>query len=156
MANDESRIPKNVPHALTVRSLTPAQVVAERTISGQADRRNGVAMTVGGRTAALRWGLAAGQADSAVEEWLIFQNPGGAPARVSVSLLADGRRQPVEGMVDLEVPASGRLGVRVNDSLDRNATPMVIEADRPVVVERDLYRTRGTGMAMSIATLLRD
>ncbi len=155
-ANDEPRIPKDVAHAAAIRSLNSVPVVAERTIDSRRPGATGVAMTVGARTAAPRWAVAAGQADAAVEESLIFQNPGGEPATVSVALLADGQRQPIEGLQNVEVTPGGRRGVRVNATLDRNATPMVIEADHDIVVERDLYRVRGTGIAMTMGIQLRD
>ena len=155
-ANDEPRIPKDVSHGAVVRSLNSVPIVAERTVDGRRPGRTGFAMTVGARTAAARWSLAAGQADAAVEEWLIFQNPGRETATVSVALLADGRRQPIEGLQNLEVAPGGRRGVRVNATLDRATTPLVIEANQDIVVERDLYRAKGTGIVMGMGIQLRD
>jgi hypothetical protein len=155
-ANDEARIPKDVGHAVTVRSINGVGVVAERTIDAtQQGKRTGVAITLGGRAAALRWAVAAGQADDSVDEWLVFQNPGVQPAKVSVFLEADGHRQPINGLQGLDVAPGARRAVKVNDSIKRDATPMVIEATGGVVVEQDLYRWKTTGMSMLMAVQLR-
>lgn len=156
IANDEARIPKEVSHAVTVRTINNVPVVAERSTDAQQAGRSGVSFMIGGRSPARRWALAAGAADDSVQQWLVFQNPGTAVAAVSVTLLADGTPQPVEGLQSLEVAPGGRRAVRVNETLTRGATPLVVEATQPIVLEQDLYRSKGLGMAMNIGVQLRD
>lgn len=82
--------------------------------------------------------FAYGEASGNFDEWLVVQNPGTRPVRFSVTALV-GQRLPVEGLADLEVPAAGRLAVRLGDHIERGALALLVEADGPVVVERDVY-----------------
>ena len=155
-ANDETRIPKGVPHAATVRSLNGVGVVVERSVEAtSATRRAGAALTPGAQMAARRWGLAAGASNDTFEEFLIFQNPGARTAVVSVTVLSDGNRVSDETLQNLEVGPGQRRAVRLGDSVERDATSAVVEADQPIVVERDIHRVRGLGLVMSIGIPLR-
>jgi hypothetical protein len=155
-ANDEARIPKAVPHAATVRSVNGVGVVVERSIdAAPASRRPGVAESSGARLAARRWGLAAGASDDTTDEFLVFQNPGATTARVSVTVLADGTALANDALRNVEVAAGQRRAVRLGDSVKRDATPLVVEADQPVVVERVLVRLKGLGLATSVGIPLR-
>lgn len=152
----EGRIPKGVGHAVTVRATNGVGVVVERSIdAGPPTNRTGVSHMPGGRLAALRWAAAAGQADDSVEEWLVVQNPGPGAASFSVTLLADGSRLRLDGLQNVEVAAGARRAVRVTDTVKRAATPLVVTATGPVVVERDLYRSKGPGLALGVAVPLR-
>ena len=156
VANDEPRIPKGVPHSATVRSLNNIGVVVERTVDlAGAARRTGAAATLGAQVTARRWAMAWGASDDTFDEILVFQNPGVAGARVSVTVLADGERMAHEALQGLEVAAGQRRAVRLGDSVKRNATPVLIEADQPIVVERTLNRLQGTGVSMSVGIPLR-
>ena len=155
-AANEGRIPKGVGHAVTVRATNGVAVVVERSIdAGSPANRTGVSHMPGGRLAASRWAAAAGQADDVVEEWLVVQNPGPRTESFSVSVLADGARLQLAGLQDVEVAAGARRAVRVADTVKRPATPVVVAATGPVVVERDLYRSKGPGVAMGMAVPLR-
>jgi hypothetical protein len=154
---DESRIPKGVPHAVTVRSTGGPQVVAERTIDGTTpSARTGVSITLGARLPAKRWATAAGAADDNTDEWLVVQNPGSRPARVNVNLLADGTSVIVGDLSSVEVPAGQRKALHINPALKRAATPLLVTSTEAVVVERDFYKLKTPGLAMAIAIPLRD
>jgi Family of unknown function (DUF5719) len=155
-ANGEARIPKGVPHAATFRSLNGVGVVVERTIdAAPAARRTGLVDAFGARVTARRWCLAVGSADDSTEEYVVLQNPGTEPARVSLSVLVDGERQTGDALQNLEVGAGQRRSVRIADAVKRSATPVVVESDRPIVVERVLNRLKGIGVATSIGIPLR-
>ena len=51
---------------------------------------------MGARRPAHRWGLAVGTATELVDEWVVVHNAGAAPATVSMTALADGRRVAVK------------------------------------------------------------
>ncbi len=156
VAGEESRIPKGVPHAVTVRSLEGPDVVVERTIDGVApSTRTGVAVTLGARLPATRWLTAAGAADENTDQWVVVQNPGDQPARVSLTLLAEGSAAPVGTFTDVEVPAGQRKALHVNDALRRPATSLLLTSTEAVIVERDLYRLRAPGIGMSTGIPLR-
>ncbi|MDP8937394.1 MAG: DUF5719 family protein [Actinomycetota bacterium] len=155
-AANEGRIPKGVGHAVTVRATNGVGVVVERTIQGGAPSpRTGISHTPGGRLTGLRWASAAGQADDAVDEWVVVHNPGPAVASFSVGVLVDGTQAAPAGLQDLQVEPGRRRAVRLVDSIRRPATPVVVTATQPVVVERDLYRARGPGISMGMAVPLR-
>jgi hypothetical protein len=156
VAADETRIPKGVPHAATIRSLEGPEVVVERTIDGIAPSpRTGVSIALGARLPAKRWATAAGTADENNDQWVIVQNPGTRSAFVTLNLLADGAPVLVGNVSAVEVPAGQRRAFHINDSLKRAATPLLLTATEAVVVERDLYRLRAPGMGMAAAIPLR-
>lgn len=157
VANDEARIPKNVPHAVTVRSANGVGLVVERTVSaGSPSSRAGVAITLGARMPSRTAIVAAGQADDNNEEWLVLQNPGSAAATFSATLL-DGSSGTTPSQLDrVQVPAHQRREIKLNDILPKGATALLVASDHPLVVERDYYKTKGPGIAMSPATPLRE
>jgi hypothetical protein len=53
------------------------------------------------------------------------------------------------------VAAGQRAELHVNPQLKRAATPLLVTSTEPVVVERDLYRLKAPGLAMSPAIPLR-
>ncbi|MGH9265229.1 MAG: DUF5719 family protein, partial [Acidimicrobiales bacterium] len=156
VAADESRIPKGVPHAVTVRTVEGPDVVVERTIDGSApSARTGVSITLGARLPATRWATAAGAADDTTDQWVVVQNPGDRSSYVTLNLLSEGSTVPVGNFTRVEVPAGERRALNVNSSLRRATTPLLLTATEPVVVERDLYRMRAPGLGMSQAIPLR-
>jgi len=157
VANDEARIPKGVAHAVTVRSTNGVPVVVERTIDAVSPAsRTGLAITGGARVAAERWVVAAGQADDGTEEWLVVQNPGDRPLRVSVTLLDDGIAVVPPGLASIDVAPRSRRGIRLNDSVRKGPTSLLIAGQAPFVVERDTYKGRNLGTVMSPAIPLRE
>lgn len=156
VASEESRIPKNVSHAVTVRSLEGPEVVVERTVDGVApSARTGVSVTLGARLPATRWATAAGAADDTTDQWVVVQNPGERPAFVTLSVLADGSALPVPGVSRVEIPAGQRKAFHLNAALKRTTAPILVTSTEAVVVERDLYRIKAPGLGMSAAIPLR-
>lgn len=153
------QIPEGVGHSALFRSLNGVGVVIERGLEATG-RRAGLASTMGAVEPALKWGLAAGVATSAVEEWIVVYNSADAPAEVRVTAISDGRAEVLDKLGGLTVPPLGRRGFKLNDVLQK-ASPglaeevleaaLVVEADRPVVVERAMYRVGRPGISTSIA-----
>src|SRR5207253_2541116 len=155
-ANDEARIPKSVAHAVTVRSTNAVPVVVERTVDAVSPAPcSGLAITLGARLSARSWVVAAGQIDEANDQWLVLQNPGPQPARITVSLLDDGRAVGPPALDRVQVNAKTRVGVKLNDSVRKGSAAVLVTADQPVVVERDYYKSKGLGTAMAPAIPLR-
>jgi hypothetical protein len=152
VANDETRIPKGVGHAVTVRSTNGVDVVVERSIdSNGAAARAGVGSSPGARAEARRWVFAAGQVDSSIDEFLAVANPGPTPVEVSVAVLADGARRDVPGLTNLQLPAGGRTVVRMADHVPvpAAALPLLVTSSQPVVAER-LLLAQGGSLGMTI------
>ncbi len=160
VANDESRVPKGVGHAVTLRSTNDVAVVVERSVDAAgAAGRAGVGSSPGARSTARGWVFAAGQADATVDEFLAVFNPGPSPVRVSVLLLADGVRRDIPGLKDLELAAGGRTVVRLADHVPVPAPPLsvLVSATKPVVAERLLLAQGGSlGMSITPGIALRD
>jgi hypothetical protein len=152
-ANSEARIPKGVPHATTIRGLSGDSVVAERTVDAAVAGRTGVAWTLGAQTASRRWAFAAGAADESVDEWVTVQNPGPRPVVLSIGLLSDGQAVGLDGLQRVTLAGRQRMAWRIGDRVKKSATPLVVAATQPVVVERGLYfvKTPGTAMTAGIA-----
>jgi hypothetical protein len=149
-ANDEARIPKDVPHAVTAKSANGVGIVVERTIdAAPTSHRSGVSIMPGALVPATRTAFAVGESDNQVDEWLIVQNPGDRVATVSVSVLADGAPLSNPALQHLEVAAGQRDAVHLTDTVKRPSTPLVVESSSPVVVERGLFRTNGLGTSMT-------
>jgi hypothetical protein len=149
-ANDEARIPKDVPHAVTARSVNGVGIVVERTIdAAAASHRQGLSIMPGALLAAERSAFAAGESDDQVDEWIVFQNPGVRPASVSLTVLANGTPVVDPSLQHLEVPAGQRRAVHLSEVVKLPATPLVIESSAPIVVERDLFRAKGFGTSMT-------
>ncbi|MEW6154866.1 MAG: DUF5719 family protein [Actinomycetota bacterium] len=155
-ANDEARIPKNVAHAVTVRSTNGVPVVVERTIDAVAPAaRSGVSIIIGARAPATRWVVAAAQSDDTTEAWLVVHNPGASATRVTVALL-DGSASVPPGLAAIEVGARARRAIKLTGTVRPGPVPVLVTATQPVVVERDLYAIGSLGTAMSPAVPLRD
>jgi hypothetical protein len=144
------------PHATVVRSLNRVPVVAERVLAWPADgdddgSRRGIAATLGAPLGAPSWLLPIGGPTSGLDQWVTVLNLSEeAAVTVSVTGLADGQPLAVADLQGLEVPAGGRLAVRVGEHVERGGLPLLVEATGPVVVERGLYRVGGTGASTTM------
>jgi hypothetical protein len=156
VANEESRIPKGVGHAVTARTTNGVDVVVERSLDGAApSTRLGFAASPGSRALATGWVLAAGQTDDATDEFLVFDNPSPAAAKVAISILADGGAQPVPGLEAVEVAAGTRRVVKVADFVKRNPLPLVVSSSQPLALDRHLAQKSGLGLSITPAIPLR-
>ena len=149
-ANDEKRIPRQVAHAVTV-TADDGGLVVERVIDALPPApRSGFSAVMGATVKADRWLLAAGQADDAIDEWIIVDNPGPTSVTVSVVALAAGQRIPIEGLQELTLAPGQRRGFRLGDHIKRPDLPAVVQSSAPIVVERDLYKVKGLGTSMAM------
>ena len=160
VANDESRVPKGVGHAVTLRSTNGVAVVVERSVDAAgAAGRYGVGSSPGARSTARRWVFAAGQVDTGIDEFLAVYNPGPDGVKVSVAALADGVLRDVTGLQDVDLPAGGRTVVRMAEhvTVPAPALSLLVTATHPVVAERLLLAQGGAlGMAITPGITLRD
>ncbi len=144
----EERIAQRVPYSIFVRSLNGVPVVAERALwAREPSARFGVTATLGAPLGAGKWSLPAGTTTDEVGERVTLVNLSDDDARVTVTALDAGEAVVLEGLQDVVVPPAGRLALRVADYIEREQVPLVIEADQPIVVERELVRIDGIGMS---------
>ena len=143
------RVPKGVSHAALVTSVNDVPIVATRVFESSTPRV-GRSDMLGARRASSRWALAFGSATAVNDEWVIVFNADDQPARVSFTALADGQRIAVEGLQDIEVPAGRRVGFRLTDHIKRDSLPLVVDATRPVFVERALFSSVSTSVGIPL------
>lgn len=160
VANEESRVPKGVGHSIVVRSTNGVDVVVERSIdSTGAAGRSGVASSPGAPATARTWVFAAGQADESLDEFVAVANPGPDPARVTMSVLADGVVRTLPRLDGLELAPGGRAVVHLGDhvTVPAAALPLLVTGTTPVVAERVLIAPGGgLGMAVTPGIPLRE
>jgi len=140
--NGESRVPKGVGHAASLRSTNGVGVVATRLVlaTSPADAL-GVAAVLGSQLDVRRWLVPGdGTADS-VNAGVVIYNPGSAPVTVSISTL----QAPLDGQSAVVIPGHRRyvLAAAVPGVNTAVAGPMVIEGSGPVVVEDDVTQPKG-------------
>jgi len=155
VSNNEPRVPKGVGHAATLVSTNGVGVVAERTIDAVAPSpRDGLAELLGSRLTSPRWLLPAGSATPALDEWVVFSNPGKNAVTVSIVGLSVGNEVPLGGLSNLTLPPGRRVAVRINESQPNADLPLLVKASGDIAVERDLYRVKGIGLSATIGVPL--
>jgi hypothetical protein len=145
-------VPPNVEHSVTVRSLNGVGVVAEQVMTAAApDSHRGYAPALGAPLVASRWVLADGRAiPGQVGEYVMVVNPDQrAIARVRITALLDGTATPIDGLQDVEVAPGGRITVQLAQHISDDNLPVLVEADRNVVIERGLYAGKGKGISLA-------
>jgi hypothetical protein len=144
-------VPAGMGHSSTIRSVDGAGVVAERELSGIAPSpRRGWSSMVGSPLTAGGWLLASGPGAGAVADRLSVHNPGPAPVRFSVTALVGGQAVPAEGLTDVDLGPAQRREVALGEVLDSSPAPLVVTADGPVVVERDLSPSADPGISTTL------
>ena len=148
---DQTRVPADVGHSVTVRSTNQVPVIAERVLSAVAPaRRLGYGPSLGSPVVATRWVFADGRADATLAEWLVLMNPSAdRRVRVKVTALAQGQPLAIDGLQNLELGAGGRLAVELGQHVNRADLTLLVEADGAVVAERGLYAASGPGLSLS-------
>jgi len=149
---DQTRVPPGVEHSVTVRALGGSGIVAERVMTAAApDSHRGYAPSIGAPLVASRWVLADGRAiPGQIGEYVMVVNPDqDAIARVRITGLLDGNATPIDGLQDVEVAPGGRITVQLAQHITDDNLPLLVEADRNVVVERGLYAGKGRGISLA-------
>jgi hypothetical protein len=150
------RVASGVAHSSTIRSLNGVPVVAERAIDAREPApRQGWSSALGAPGAARRWVFPIGEANVNTDEWIVIHNPSARRRTVSVVALANGQRLPIEGLQDLRIGPAGRLALRLGDHISRTPLPVAVEADGPVVAEREAYAVGRIGLSAIIGIPIR-
>lgn len=137
-----------VGHSSSVRSINDVAVVVERELSaGPPSSRRGWSSAPGSPLAAPAWLLASGDLPYSSGDRLYVHNPGAEPVRVSVAVLDGGRTTVLESLQGVELAAAGRQRVDLTEQVTGGPLPLVVQADGPVVVERDLSPTDDAGIS---------
>ena len=156
---DQTRVPQNVEHSVTVRSLNGAGLIAERVMTAAPpDHHRGYATALGAPLDARRWVVPDGRAKPGqVGTYLFIVNPDPESiARVRITALAQGQPLPIDGLQDVEVAPGGRITLQLAQHVSSDVLPVLVEADRPVTVERGIYAGKGKGISLAAGIPIAD
>lgn len=141
------------PHGMLVSSETGDDLVVERVITRPAAdyvATTAVLGVMGGYTST-RWRVPT-STTIAIEDVLIVMNATGEAATFTVSSVGPGGEEPVPGLENIALAPNSVVAVDLVDPL-AFGRPLVVEGDRPMVVERRLERTptlRGRSGSLAI------
>jgi hypothetical protein len=141
-------IPNGVRYALEVTSERHVDVVAQVLArhSASADRR-GVTASFGAMSAQKSWVFARSRVAGERSSQLSFSNDLAEPARVSVTLVHDGRTEKPPKLQNISVNGGGRATVTLPGSVDAG---VLIDASSPVIVERSLLGANDTSRNVGV------
>lgn len=150
VSDQQARIPAGVGHFAEVRSTNGVPVVAERTLAvGKPSAMSGLGEIPGIRASASAWLLGANAAPATAQGYLVVDNPGRTPVRVSVAAVQEGRTTAIPKLVPFTIPVGRRASILLNKDVAPQ-TALLVEGSGPIVVERDLYGiTTAPGVSLS-------
>lgn len=123
----------------TVRSINDVAVVAEREVDARSPSEvRGWSSSLGSLESARRWSIGVGLAPEDQTRTVVVLNPGTTPVSFSV-----------DGGDGETIPPAARRTIEAEEA--DGATPLLVEADGPVVVGRSLVRDEGVGLSEAIA-----
>jgi len=109
-------------------------VVAERAMYGNS--RAWAHGSIGITAPAPTWYLAEGSTAGGMETFILVQNPGDAPAQVTLSFLTAEGERPGPGAT---LAPGTRRTFKANDYVNSYDVSTRVESDQPVVAERAMY-----------------
>ncbi|MCC7107200.1 MAG: hypothetical protein IT307_18865 [Chloroflexi bacterium] len=116
-------------------------------------RRDGHA-SVGTTSPATTWYLADGSSQEPYETWLLIQNPGASPAKVTLAFMRDNGEQVVK---EVRLDPTARKSLFANELIPDSTFATKVVSDQPIVVERTVFLTNGGGdNVMAAPSLSRD
>lgn len=148
VSNQQARVPAGVGHFAQVRSTNGVPVVAERTLAvARPSAISGLGELPGIRSSASEWLLGADAEPASSRGYLVVDNPGRTPVRVSVAAVAHGRTSAIRGLSPFTIPVGRRASFLLNSRVAPQ-TALLVKGTAPIIVERDFY---GTGKAPGVS-----
>lgn len=143
---------KVVRASATVRSTNGVPIVVERMVGYDAKGLNGTAAGLGAPASAETWfvGPASMRADT---DSVFVMNPGADDAILSISLVR-GSEDALEppALQDINVPAGLRLKISLLEWTEGKPMAALLQASRPIVVERFSYSEKAKDVSSAIGT----
>jgi hypothetical protein len=155
---DAGEVLVGVGHWSEVRSENGVPVVVElrRVVTpAAASTRRGWSSMLGSPLATERWVLATGRATATADEVVTVLNPGPEPVIYELARLVDGAAVPVASLGPTTVAPGARSAVLVDAHLEGDQIALVVTADGPVVVERQLEYEGQNGLGTSLGIPVR-
>ncbi len=124
--------------SMKVQTLNGVPVVAERAVYFDYFGINGGHDSPGTVSPSNRWYFAEGCTANAFDTWLLLQNPGAEPAKVTVYFYRDDQRKFTR---EVTVPAGTRYTLQADlvAGLEAASFATEISSDQPIVAERSIY-----------------
>ncbi|MFM8311538.1 MAG: DUF5719 family protein [Ilumatobacteraceae bacterium] len=130
-------------HYLTFSTQSEAGIVVERGITRKVGDSGVVtAVSLGAPQVFLgymRWSMAIG-ATVPVSQMLIVANLDFVDATVTVKSIGPGGEQPIPGLEDIVLSASGVIAIDIPDDVAALGLPLIVESTSRIIVERSLPR----------------
>jgi len=130
-------------HYLTFSTQSEAGIVVERGITRTTGDTGVVtAVSLGAPQVFLgymRWSMAIGTSEP-VSQMLIVANLDFVDGTVTVKSIGPGGEQPIPGLEDIELPASGVIAIDIPDDVAALGLPLIVESTNRIIVERSLPR----------------
>lgn len=96
--------------------------------------------TAGAISPSTNWYFAEGSTTSSFETWILMQNPNKEPATATLTFYKEDGSTVVHTML---IPHVSRASLLVNQVVPEASVGAKIEADRPIVAERAVYKDKG-------------
>ncbi|MBU4174238.1 MAG: hypothetical protein KKB90_01060 [Actinobacteria bacterium] len=122
-----------------VECLEGKAIAADRTMFwfGEDAASESAHCSIGVTSPAKTWYLPEGSTNYGFETFLLVQNPNDSEVRVEVTFMKEDGPLPLE---PFNMPANSRRTIRVNDDMPNADFSTKVEADKPVIPERAMYR----------------
>ena len=149
----DGRLPAGVGWWAWAESRNGVPVVAAVVVrAGGEAEPVGQVIALGSPVEATRWLAPLGGVGGGTGAVLSVANPSaGEDVTVTVSAVAAGSSTPVAGLVDVPVPAGGRVRFELGDAVDPATLALRVDATGPVAVSRTLVFPEGRGLATTVA-----
>jgi hypothetical protein len=151
----ESRIPKDVGHAMIVRVQNNVPIAVARTIDvGSPGARSAYLIDTGATSAARHWGFASGGSSPTQEEFIAISNEADHAVTVSITTPDGSGLTTLPNLASITIPRGARKALRLADFDGKPQMPLIVNASGPVVVERSIYKVNGLGASASMGIVL--
>jgi hypothetical protein len=151
----ESRVPKEVGHALLVRVSNNVPVAVSRTIDvGLSNARRGYQSDIGATSAGQHWGFAAGGPSASLDEFIAVINE--ADEDITVALTTTNLQSIISlaGAGNVRIPRGARRVFRLSEFGATPDTPLIVNGSGPIVVQRTTSKIGGTGASAAMGAVL--
>lgn len=151
----ESRIPKDVGHALIVRVQNEVPIAVARTIDvGSPGARTAYLIDVGATSAAQHWGFAAGGSSPTQEQFIAVTNEADREVTITITTPDGSDLTPLPNLDGVKIARGARQVFRLANFGGKPQMPLIVNATGPVVVERSIYKVNGLGASASMGIVL--
>lgn len=149
--NDAQQVPIGLSHSVSIRAVNDVPVVVERRMAGVSPGpRAGVGYSAGAPLVAKRWFFTSASGSTAAGARLAIVNPSTRPTTVTLSVLARGVKQVVEGADAITIAPDERVLLDLGQYLPTDSSvPFIVDATQPIAIERRQHPADNVGVSQA-------